>query len=228
MTHCYHYDYTTWLHWRGLGIEPHVKHILGFIMLAMGVYLSSRFISHFWTYMLASVWLISFGIFVFKLQKRNDKLFFISSIIAIIIGISGLALFGKSTINALYASSNMVKMKIINVKNIAELNLALQNAKQRKLPVMIDYTASWCVICQEMKLSTFVNAEVINLINSKFVNINIDISSNDPTTRELMDKYQVFAPPTFIFINVDGSFDEKGTIVGYISDKKLISILEKY
>ena len=215
-----------WLPTNGLWMVR-IKHILGFIMLLMGVYLSSRFISNLWTYILASVWLIGLGIFVFRLQKRHDKLFLVSVIIAILIGASGVFLLGKSIKSIMYNSINTLQLQTINITNINELDLALQNAKQQNMPVIIDYTALWCSSCQEMELTTLANQDIVKLLNSKFIVINADISNNNVISKVLMDKYKVFAPPTLVFVDKNGVVDTNDIIVGYISAEKLIPLLEK-
>ena len=203
-----------------------IKHTLGFIMLAMGVYLSSRFISDFWAYILASVWLISFGIFVFYLQKPKQRLFFITTLLAVIICVAGIGLLGQRIMYAVNPKLSVNKINSTTVNNVSELEIALQNAKSHGKPIIIDYSASWCSSCKEMELTTFADKRVIELLNDKFTFITADISNNDTTSKALMKKYDVFAPPTLIFLSANGAIDNSKTVVGYISDDKLIPILK--
>ncbi len=203
-----------------------IKHVLGFIMLAMGVYLSSRFISDFWAYILASVWLISFGIFVFYLQKPKQRLFFITTLLAVIICGAGIGLLGQRIMYAINPKVNINKINSTTVNNVSELEIALQNAKSYGKPIIIDYSASWCSSCKEMELTTFTDKRVIELLNDKFTFITADISNNNTTSKTLMKKYEVFAPPTLIFLRANGAIDNSNTVVGYISAEKLIPILK--
>ena len=82
---------------------------------------------------------------------------------------------------------------------------ALARARTEGRPVVIDFTADWCVPCQELKHVTFVDPRVVEKANG-FLMLQADVTnSSDPKVQELMRTYNVRGVPTVIFLRPDGS-----------------------
>lgn len=67
----------------------------------------------------------------------------------------------------------------------------------------MDAYASWCIPCRQLKITTFKNKDVAAFFNRYFVNTLIDMERHQG--RELADRWQVYAYPTLIIFNPQGT-----------------------
>jgi len=80
----------------------------------------------------------------------------------------------------------------------------VQRAKSEAKPVIIDFTADWCIPCREMEHRTFSSPPVIARAR-QFVTLRVDLThSTKPENRSLMERYRVKGVPTIIFLDRDG------------------------
>lgn len=76
---------------------------------------------------------------------------------------------------------------------------ALQQAKQEKKLIFIDFYTQWCGPCRAMADEVFVTRAVGDFYNSHFINLKIDAESADGSV--LARKYGVKVYPTFVYID---------------------------
>ncbi len=89
-----------------------------------------------------------------------------------------------------------------------------QEVLNNKLPVLVDFWASWCGPCRE--LGPVVDALGEELTDVKVVKINVD------EERELAKKYRIFSIPTLVVIK-DGQPVNKS--VGVKSREEILEML---
>ena len=97
-----------------------------------------------------------------------------------------------------------------------------QEAKKTGKPIFVDAYAKWCGPCKRMAKTTFMDKEVGEFFNEKFVNLKID--AEEPDGRKFRKKYPVSAYPTLFFIDENGEVLHK--VVGGQDVKKLMSNAE--
>lgn len=83
-------------------------------------------------------------------------------------------------------------------KSQQELDLLLSHSRNQ--PVMLYFSAKWCTSCQYLEHKVWDNPALSTLFKKvKF--IKIDLSDNLPEQNQLMQHYQVIAPPTVILLD---------------------------
>ena len=79
----------------------------------------------------------------------------------------------------------------------------LAKAKAENKLVFIDVYTSWCGPCKLMATEIFPKKEVGNVFNSSFINYKIDAEKGEGI--EIAKKYGVYAYPTYLYVNGDGT-----------------------
>jgi thioredoxin:protein disulfide reductase len=80
----------------------------------------------------------------------------------------------------------------------------LEQARREGKPVMIDFTAAWCLACLELKTYTYTNPRVVRE-SERFVRLVVDATrENDQNVQRILKKHEVVGLPTVIFIGSDG------------------------
>jgi thioredoxin:protein disulfide reductase len=107
------------------------------------------------------------------------------------------------------------KNKMQTIKGLPDLNKALIKAKQENKPVLIDFYANWCISCKEMEHAVF-TAQSVKVLLANFIVLRADVTANDVLDKALEKKFNVIAPPTFLFFTPDGVELSDQRIVGQL------------
>jgi thiol:disulfide interchange protein DsbD len=106
-----------------------------------------------------------------------------------------------------------------------ELQEVLQNAKQSNKAVFLTYSADWCVSCKEIDQVTLSNKEVISSLE-QFQRVEVDVTTSGKNQQNLLNRYQLFGPPAFIFVDAKGSELKEIKVVGITTTEKLLEKLK--
>ena len=79
---------------------------------------------------------------------------------------------------------------------------AQQQAAQSGKPMILFFTAKWCVSCQIMKRSVWADEQVEATVNAGFILVTIDV--DDPGAIAALSRYHVGATPTTIITDRQG------------------------
>jgi len=101
------------------------------------------------------------------------------------------------------------------VENVAALEAALAQARSAGQPVMIDFTADWCVSCREMEEYTFPDPSVVAAL-APYVLLRADVTENDEDDKALLAYFNSYGPPTIAFFDAHGMQQDPYRLVGYV------------
>jgi thioredoxin:protein disulfide reductase len=100
----------------------------------------------------------------------------------------------------------------------------LDSAAAEKRPVLIDFSADWCIPCREMERSTFVDPSVVSEAQ-RFVRLRADLTADDKSNQELISRYRIQGVPTTLLIDSHGRISENK--VGYIGPGEMLAALRR-
>src|SRR5690554_6146133 len=86
---------------------------------------------------------------------------------------------------------------ITTVEGLDELQRALATVSNDS-PAFVHFTADWCVSCKLMERQVYPDPRVAEPL-AQFTRINVDVTRTDPATRELLDHFGLFGPPSLLF-----------------------------
>jgi len=100
-----------------------------------------------------------------------------------------------------------------------DLNSALNEAKKNEKPLIVDFYTTWCHWCKELDINTYTDAKV-NDLSSNFICVKVDAEQNPQEA----SKYDVRGYPTVIFLNYDGSINNR--VIGYKDPEAFAGVME--
>ena len=183
-----------------------VNVFFGFVMLAMAVWVLSRFAPSSYilvAYGVLGVFFASFMGLWGSAQNGFDKAkkAFLTLVLAYSLALFLGGLFGgKDFLNPLNLSTNsqnFTPTSRLNFEYLTSLN-AVNKALKDNEKVLLDFTASWCENCKLLDAQTFSNERVQERLKG-YKLVKIDISENDSAQTQMMKEFSVFAPPVLIF-----------------------------
>lgn len=96
---------------------------------------------------------------------------------------------------SLPAMSNGIKFEKISLK------AGLEKAKKENKKVFIDIFATWCGPCKYLSRSVFIDEKLGEFMNANFINLKLDGELKDGGM--LMEKFELSAYPTMLFLDTD-------------------------
>ena len=120
------------------------------------------------------------------------------------------------------SSANTGHDAFITVKDIPTLERELASAKAQGQWVMLDYYADWCVSCKVMEKKVFGQAQVMNALQGVRL-LRLDVTADTVASRDLLSRYQVPGPPSFIWIGPNGVERRAQRITGEVNAETFLN-----
>jgi len=95
------------------------------------------------------------------------------------------------------------------------LQQELDAAKTQGQWVLLDYYADWCVSCKVMEKTVFGKANVMQALSDVRL-LRLDVTVDNAASRELLGRYKVPGPPSFVWIGADGEERRSQRITGEV------------
>jgi thiol:disulfide interchange protein DsbD len=99
---------------------------------------------------------------------------------------------------------------------------ALGAAAASRQPVIIDFSAEWCVPCHELERVTFTDRRV-TASAKRFRALKVDLTHFDaPASDSMRRQFQIAGVPTLIFLDADGREVRGARIEGFVPPEDML------
>jgi len=103
-----------------------------------------------------------------------------------------------------------------------DFQTAIEKATRFNKPVMLHFYANWCPPCKKMRKETFGNKELAELLNKHFVNIKLNVDTQEGRIQST--KYNIEGFPVVILLNAKGEIVYRQT--GFQEASAIIPVIK--
>ena len=174
-----------WMEW--------LKHAMGFLLFGVALYFLTSFLPDHWFLpsfaalaVIAGVWLA----LIDRAGRTNRVVWFLR---------------GAVFVSSLVAAFGLIRLgEVEGIRWEPYTAQAVVQAADRGEPVIIDYTAAWCVPCRVMEHRAFKDPQVVSE-SRRFVRLQVDLTNQkDPASQDAVVRFEVAGPPTIVFLDPAG------------------------
>ncbi len=204
-----------WMEW--------VRKLFGIVLLAMAVYFLRPVVGDRLYYALLGAVLVVGGVGLgFVTKVRTSSLFFsgFRRFVGVVAPLYGLYL--------VLAPGNILgRRAVAGIDWLPYAETALAQAAEDGKPVVIDFSADWCLPCKELDHQTFNQPEVVDAARG-IVPLKADLTHHgSPEVRALRKKFDIRGVPTIVFIDAAGRERANLRAVEFIDKTEFLSRLSK-
>lgn len=221
-----------WLPKTGAWMQQ-VKVLFGVMLLAVAVWLISRWLNPVLSLVLWGLLAVGYAIWLGALDKAAGgaaKWRKAAGVVVLVYGVA--ALWGSfqggtdplRPIPTAGSAANTQEAPFMQLTDVASLEQELTQAAAAGEPVMLDLYADWCVSCKVMERRIFMQADVQEKLSDHRW-LQLDITAFDASHQALLDDYGVFGPPTILFYDSAGDWSQRRSIVGEVSKSAFLQHL---
>lgn len=120
------------------------------------------------------------------------------------------------------STTNSAHDAFITLKDPASLDRELADAMAAGQWVMLDYYADWCVSCKVMEKQVFAKPQVMDALQGVRL-LRLDVTADNVASRELLSRYQVPGPPSFVWIGPNGVERRGQRITGEVNAQTFLN-----
>jgi thiol:disulfide interchange protein DsbD len=103
----------------------------------------------------------------------------------------------------------------------------IAEARENGMPVVMDFSADWCIPCKELELNTFTDPAVIQATRD-WVRLKVDLTQFDsPESEALRREYRISGVPTILFLGPDGTEVPGTRIVGFVPPAEFLATVQR-
>ncbi|MGQ4880287.1 protein-disulfide reductase DsbD [Billgrantia sp. LNSP4103-1] len=122
------------------------------------------------------------------------------------------------------AGSSPERVSITTVDDLEALRSSLREHAGQGRPAFVHFTADWCISCKQLERQVYPDPRVAEPL-SRFARINVDVTRTDAATRDLLDHFSLFGPPSLLFFSGEEEI-RQARIQGTVGVDELASHLQ--
>lgn len=112
------------------------------------------------------------------------------------------------------------------VTDAESVETRLARAADAGNPVILDFYADWCISCKVMERQVFDTQPVLEAM-AGFERLQVDVTDNTAADQALLDRFNLFGPPTLLFFNREGKELKQARILGEMDQQAFLDHLER-
>jgi thiol:disulfide interchange protein DsbD len=200
-----------------------VRKIFGFILIAMGLYFARHLLGDRVTaFAYAAIAFIA-GVYLGWLDRTPARTAGFARLKRIT-GVAGLVIAVILILAPGGALRSTAPVPGIAWEPFTEERLA--SALEEGRPVLIDFSAEWCIPCHELDHKTFSDARAIGL-SRRVAPLRVDLTRPGDYENAIKKRFNIRGVPTIIFIGGSGEEIGELRITGFVMPEELVSRLER-
>ncbi|WP_281247524.1 protein-disulfide reductase DsbD [Vreelandella utahensis] len=112
------------------------------------------------------------------------------------------------------------------ISDAGRIEAHLEQASEAGKPVILDFYADWCISCKIMERQVFDTEPVLEAM-ADFERLQVDVTDNTAADQALLDRFNLFGPPTVLFFNGQGEELKQARILGEMDQDEFLEHLER-
>jgi len=167
--------------------------------------------------------------FYFMRPITGDSIFYSANIVFLALGLAETGLLRISDVSRIKKAFGILTgililgCAVFYTLNINEsrhikgdYKIEFSNILKSEKPVILDFTAPWCVNCKKIEKETFSRSDIQERLQ-RFNLVRVDFDSN----MNLVKRYRVIGPPAIIFIDKQGNQEGEIIVTGKEFERRL-------
>lgn len=209
-----------------------LKNMMGIMMLAVAIFMLERILPGLLTMLLWAGLCFGTALYLGALSTAETRWMLIKKSIGLLFFVYGVLLIvgayhgNTNPLGVLKAPAEQCQadsLRFQPVHSVSDIQAALQSAGDK--PVLLDFSADWCIACKELNAETFEN-HAVKAELAHFVLLRVDVTKNSMENQLVEKHYGVVAPPTLLFFK-NGVEMPNSRIVGYLASNDFLRHLNQ-
>lgn len=193
-----------------------VKKLFGVLLLGVALFYFLLAVRDEWAFWVVPVTLVVGGLFLGFVEKTGSG----STAFAAFKRTLGLVAAAAGVLLGLSLPSQGILWEDYTVE-------ALGLASADRQPVILEFSASWCIPCKELEHVTFTDGEVMQVAR-KFRTLKVDLTDFDaPASERIRERFQVGGVPTIVFLGADGNEVPETRVVGFVPPQEFVQLAQR-
>lgn len=153
-------------------------------------------------------------------QSKIDRCL---SIFAVAWGVGAIALGAYA---ARLPSAPVAESRPTRVEWFTDAQEAERVAREKKLPMIVDFGAAWCAACKDLDAFLFSDPRFIAKANRDFIPLRVDVTADTAENNRKMDAFGIQSLPTIVFVSRDGKVLRDPRVVGVVSTEEFLRLIK--